>query len=824
MPKRLLLCVAASSITFCQCLHAQAPVPSTPEMEHKIDSILAKLTLDDKLALLGGEKRFFTHAVPAAGVPQFKMSDASVGVRTFGPAPAYTASVALAATWDPELAQRVGVSLGQDARARGVHFLLAPGVNIYRAPLNGRNFEYLGEDPYLTSRIAVPYIRGVQSQGVAATVKHFAANNSEYDRHRINAIIDERTLRELYLPAFEAAVKEGHVAAVMDSYNRVNGEHSTQNGHLNLDILKHDWGFTGLLMSDWDATYDGVAAANNGLDLEMPSAKLMTPETLKAALRAGTLKQATIDDKVHRLLRVAMEFGWMDRDQTDTAVALNHPEADALALDEARESLTLLKNDGGLLPLHADHMKTLVVMGPDAVQAIAGGGGSSRTTPFRADGVVAALTGYLRGRVKVVYVAGPQPLNELFRATSLRNLKLTSRNGEGSTVNEEKAGDTISSWDGSNRGAPRTEGAGDNTHTWLGEYVPVASGTYKLLVGASADDRLTLWLDGKQVVARGRGEGDSTSALEMPLSAGKPLQVKLEVVSHNASPQAGLALVNMAELLPATAQKQVREADAVLFAAGFDEKTESEGFDRTYRLPGLQAETIEAVSALNKRTIVTVTSGSAVETASWIANVPAVLDTYYGGQEGTRALSEVLFGERSPEGRLPWSWERTLAENATIAHYREENPERDSHYAEGLMVGYRYYTTERKHPLFPFGFGLTYTRFGISNLRATPQSADDVEVSFDVKNTGAREGATVAQVYVGDPSAKVKRPAMELKQFEKVRLAAGAQKHVVLHLNRRAFEYYDVAAKDWRLDPGHFTIFVGQSSAETPLKADITLH
>ena len=279
------------------------------------------------------------------------MSDGPVGVRTFGLAPAYTAGVALAATWDPALAERVGASLGDDARARGVNFLLAPGVNIYRSPLNGRNMEYFGEDPFLAARIAVGYIEGVQSKGVSATVKHFAANNSEYDRHRINSIIDERTLRELYLPAFEAAVTEAHVGAVMDSYNLVNGEHSTQNAHLNNDILRHDWGFQGVVMSDWTATYDGLAAANGGLDLEMPFAKLMTPETLKAGLASGKLTMAVLDEKCRRILGTAIQFGWLDREQTISSIPLNNPNADKVALDESLESITLLKNEGGLLPL-----------------------------------------------------------------------------------------------------------------------------------------------------------------------------------------------------------------------------------------------------------------------------------------------------------------------------------------------------------------------------------------------------------------------------------------------------------------------------------------
>ena len=291
-----------------------------------------------------------------------------------GSATAYAGGIALAATWDPDLAGRMGICLGQDARARGVHILLAPGVNITRAPMDSRNMEYFGEDPYLASRIAVGYIEGVQSQGVIATVKHFAANNQEYDRYGVSSDLDERTLREIYLPAFEAAVKEAHVGAVMDSLNLVNGEHATQNAHLNLDILKKDWGFDGILMSDWGATYDGVAAANAGLDLEMNSGKYMNEANLLPAIRSGKVPESAIDDKVRRIFRTAIRFGFLDRDQTNIDIPRDNPQGRQVALEEARESVVMLKNDHSLLPLDANKIHTLAVIGPDAWPAVPGGG------------------------------------------------------------------------------------------------------------------------------------------------------------------------------------------------------------------------------------------------------------------------------------------------------------------------------------------------------------------------------------------------------------------------------------------------------------------
>src|SRR6202167_6145052 len=291
------------------------PQASSPEIEARVNSLLAKLTLEEKIDLIGGVDGFYVRANQKIGLPRLKMADGPVGVRNYGPSTVF-GGIGLAAAWDPALASRIGATIGQDARARGVYFMLGPGVNIYRAPLNGRNFEYFGEDPFLSARTAVAYITGMQSQGVSATIKHFMGNNSEFDRHNTDSIIDERTMREIYLPVFEAAVKEAHVGAIMDSYNLTNGVHMTQNGFLNTDVVKKEWGFSGLIMSDWTSTYDAVGAANGGLDLEMPSGKFMNRANLLPAVKSGTVTEATIDDKVRRILRTAIQFGSLDRDQS----------------------------------------------------------------------------------------------------------------------------------------------------------------------------------------------------------------------------------------------------------------------------------------------------------------------------------------------------------------------------------------------------------------------------------------------------------------------------------------------------------------------------
>ena len=809
-------------------LPAQSPVSSSPAIEQRVDALIGKMSLDDKLKLIGGVDSFYTQAIPSIGLKRLKMSDGPVGVRTFGPAPAYTAGVALAATWDPTLAERVGVSLGQDARARGVNFLLAPGVNIYRSPLNGRNMEYFGEDPYLAGRIAVGYIDGVQSMGVSATVKHFAANNSEYDRHRINSIIDERTLRELYLPAFEAAVTQAHVGAVMDSYNLVNGEHSTQNGHLNNEILRQDWGFKGVVMSDWTATYDGIAAANGGLDLEMPFAKLMTPDTLKSGLSSGKLTMSVLDEKCRRILRTAMQFGWLDRDQTDSSIPLNNPGADKVTLDESLESITLLKNEGGLLPLDLKRVKTLAVIGPESTVAVVGGGGSSQTTPFKADSFVAGLMGVAGDRLKVLYAPGLPPLASIFSRTAFRNLTVdvTGKGEAPRTENTDRGLSRINTYSGSGGGGyggPRS--ADTTTYRYKGEYVPTAQGQHVVLVAAPDQDTYRILIDGKEVLAQQKDSTRSAvrSAL-VTLTENKAVSVEVVYETGGATPRLGVGVVASADILSADSQKIVHNADAVLVTVGFDGSTESEGFDRTYDMPWPQNELISQIASLNPKTIVAVTAGGGVETSTWISRIPVLLHNYYPGQQGSTALAQILLGDRSPEGHLPFSWERTLNQNPASAHYAEEPGDgRAVHYSEGMFLGYRYYTSMNEKPLFPFGFGMSYTKFSLSNLKVDKHSEDDVEVSFDIQNTGTRSGADVAQVYVGDPSAKVKRPLMELKQFSKLRLKAGEKQHVVLHLNKRAFSYYDVDAKNWRVDSGQFEIYVGDSSEAIALKQSLQM-
>jgi beta-glucosidase len=352
------------------------------EDEKKINDTIAKMTLEEKIHMLSGSTMMGSTGLERLGIPVFRMSDGPVGAHIPPPSTAYAAGIGLAASWDPELAARVGTQIGRDARSRGASFLLGPGVNIYRAPLNGRNFEYFGEDPFLAGQIAVGYINGVQSQGVSATVKHFAANNSEYFRFTSDSVVSERALREIYLPAFEAAVKQAHVGSIMDSYNLINGTHATANYHLNVEIAKQQWGFDGVMMSDWTATHDGVAAANGGMDLEMPFGTYMNEQALLPAVKSGVVKESTIDDKIRRLLREGYRFGWIGHDPLDENIPRYNQQGRVAALEGAREGIVLLKNKGNLLPLDPNKVKTIAVIGPDAFPAVPTAGGSGMVPTF----------------------------------------------------------------------------------------------------------------------------------------------------------------------------------------------------------------------------------------------------------------------------------------------------------------------------------------------------------------------------------------------------------------------------------------------------------
>ncbi|HYW37803.1 MAG TPA: glycoside hydrolase family 3 C-terminal domain-containing protein [Terriglobales bacterium] len=805
---------------------------SSPDVEARVDSLLKKLTIEEKVDLIGGVDSFYIRANEKIGLPRLKMADGPVGVRNYGPSTVF-GGIGLAATWDPELAGRIGAIIGQDARARGVHFMLGPGVNIYRAPLNGRNFEYFGEDPFLAARTAVAYINGMQSQGVSATIKHFMGNNSEFDRHNTDSIIDERTMREIYLPVFEAAVKEAHVGAIMDSYNLTNGLHMTQNGYLNTDVVKKEWAFAGIVMSDWDATYDGVAAANGGLDVEMPSGKFMNRATLLPAIKAGTVSEATIDDKVRRILRTAIQFGWLDHDQTDLSIPLLNVAGKQTALEAARSGMVLLKNDGNLLPLEKGKIKSIAIIGPDAYPAQVGGGGSAEAKPFTPVSYLEGIVNYLGDGAKVYYSRGIPTLDEISAQTEFTTLATGGKKGLKTEFFNNVDLDGLPAMVREEEHVhyePPREGEVTNNNIsirWTGFFTPSAPGQYLAFVqGPGETGGYRLYIDKKLVLDNWKQWYAFVGEAPVALTAG-PHEVELDYRAKKiwGKTAANFGIVRAETLVTAEAKALAARADAVIVAPGFDAESEGESGDRMFRLPPGQDELINQIAAVNKNTIVVVTSGGGVDMTAWVDRAPALLQAWYPGQEGGTALAQLLFGDFNPSGRLPISIERRWEDNATHDSYYPKNGGKKVEYSEGIFVGYRHFDKSAVKPLFAFGYGLSYTSFAYKNLTISPPSADQqVSVAFDVTNSGTRAGADVAEVFIGDRHAPVPRPVKELKGFTKVSLSPGETKNVTVKLDRRAFSYYDVKKHVWTVAPGDFDLFVARSAADIELTGKVSLR
>jgi beta-glucosidase len=818
--------MAVCLLVVVHCVVAQT-ASSGMDVDKRVDAILSKMTVDEKIEILGGINDFYTRPISRMGIPSFRMSDGPMGVHDYGLTTAYPAGIALAASWDPALVQRFGVSMGKDARARGVHFILGPGMNIYRAPMCGRNFEYFGEDPFLASRMAVAVIQGIQGQRVIATAKHFAGNNSEFARMTLSSDIDERTLREIYLPAFEASVKEAKVGAVMDAYNLVNGVYMTANNHLNNEILKKEWAFDGVLMSDWGATHDGMAAATGGLDLEMPSPTFMNSNALLPAIKDGRIQISTLDDKVRRILRKAIEIGFLDQPQTDIEIPSYSQEGRQVALEAARGSMVLLKNSGSLLPLDENKLKTIAVIGPDAYPAVPGGGGSAETKPYNAVSFLEGISNRLGTKARVLYAVDMPVLDEVFENSEF----VTAPGGESGLKGEYFSNQQL-------QGTPAIVRTDKHIHfdwgegsfapdqpvdhfsiRWTGYFVPKESGDYTFF--SSADDGVRLYLGDETVIDDWQPHAQTVDSYARHLEAGQTYKIRFEYFEDVGSAIAGFGVTRAGSFVGRATKAIAAKADAVIICVGFDPKTETEGADRTFQLPGGQDELIRQISAVNKNTIVVVTAGGNVDMTQWIDRVPAILHAWYPGQEGGTALAQLLFGDYSPSGKLPVSFERRWEDNPTFHSYYPEKGESQVKYSEGVFVGYRHFDRSATKPLFAFGHGLSYTTFEYSGLSVTPASGNTdqlVTVSFTVKNTGHREGAEVAELYVGDTHASVPRPVKELKGFAKVNLKPDESKRVTLTLDRRAFSFYDVKKNDWSAEAGEFTILVGASSDDIRLR------
>lgn len=674
------LITVISLVVTTQMLFAQVTV--TQADKDRAADIVAKMSLEQKCLLIAGQTDgFHTYGVEQLGIPAVRMADGPQGVRNNTRSTYYPSGIAVAATWNRDAAKGVGTGIGYDAYIRGVRIMLCPGVNIYRSPLCGRNFEYYGEDPYLAGEAASNYIQGIQSQGVISTIKHFALNNQEYDRHNGSSNADLRTINEIYFPVFKKAVQEAGVGAVMTSYNLINSVHAAESEWLIKDNLRA-WGFDGIVMSDWSSTYTTLGCVEGGLDLEMPRGTVLNHEAIKPLIDRGIITESQIDEKCIHILQTFSAFGILDNPAVEDArgdLSYGVP----MAYKAALESPVLLKNDG-VLPIRKGR---IAVLGPNA-DFIAFGGGSGKMHPI------------------------------------------------------------------------------EGTTTTLYEGLSKLGRKYKVSLFKDAED---------------------TEALAA--------------------------------------------ADVVVVAAGFEEHTESEGFDRTYTLPEGQDELIEKAAAAGRKVVVVINSGGEVDITRWADKVSAIVMAWYGGQETGNALAALLSGEVSPSGRLPFTFWGSYEKNPTSPYYHlvpgvgvnRNNPYKHTDYNEGIFVGYRAEgrITDEK-PMFPFGYGLTYSSFEYSDISVVP-TVDGFDVSFTLANTGRYDASEVSQLYISAVDHKDLRPLKELKGFEKTAIRKGGKQRVTIHVESDAFSTYDLTDKCWKPGRGEFRILVGASVDDIRLETKVEL-
>jgi beta-glucosidase len=700
------------------------------QFDEQIDKLVAQMTLEEKIGMLHGNSMFTTAGVERLGIPELRMADGPLGVReeisrdswkpaglTNDFATYYPAAGALAATWDTEMGYLFGSSVGEEMRARDKDMLLSPAINIIRTPLGGRTYEYMTEDPFLNKKFAVPLVVGLQDNDVMACVKHYAANNQETHRDYVDVQIDERALREIYLPAFEATVKEGKAYAIMGAYNKFRGEYLCENDYMLNKILRDEWGFEGVVVSDWAAVHTTVKSLESGLDIEMGTTKpfneFFLADKLIAAVKNKEISEAEIDKHVKRILRVLFQVKAMGgKDRVKGSIATEDHYQDAYKI--AAEAIVLLKNENNALPLKLDGVKSIAVIGNNATKKNALGGFGAGVKTKREVTPLEGLKNRLPASVKINYAEG-----------YLERYDLTNRGNLGNITAE----------------------------------------------GPVTIDKL------------------DPAKLQEALEAAK-------------------------------------NSDVAVIFAGSNRDYETEASDRRdLKLPFAQEELIEKVLAVNPKTIVVMVAGAPFDIDTVSKKTAALVWTWFNGSEGGNALADVLLGKVNPSGKLPWTMPKKLADSP--AHATNSFPgDKVVKYEEGILVGYRWFDTKNVEPLYPFGYGLSYTTFAVDSAKADKAEYgqnETISVAVEVKNTGKVDGKEVIQLYSSKSDSKVERAAKELKGFKKVLVKAGNTETVTIKVPVKELAYYDAAAKKWTVEPGKYTLKLGTSSRDIKKEVVVTI-
>ncbi|HEX4832522.1 MAG TPA: glycoside hydrolase family 3 C-terminal domain-containing protein [Trebonia sp.] len=815
---------ASAAAPACPWVGSHAPAAA------RVSQVLAHMTLDDKISMVHGSASAYVGtvaAIPSLCIPALNLEDGPAGVGdgltgvTQLPAP-----VAAAATWSTAEEAQYGNVIGSEDKGKGVNVDLGPTINIVRDPRWGRAFESLGEDPYLSGQLGAAEIQGIQATGTMAQVKHLAVYNQETNRNTPadDAIVSDRTMQEIYLPAFQAAVQQGKAASVMCSYSTINGTYACENPYLETQVLRDQFGFQGFVTSDWGATHSTVPSALAGLDMEMPGDADYGP-ALEAAVQDGQVPPEILNTMVSGILAEMFKFGMFDHPATGSPTAtVTTAQHQAAARDIAEQGTVLLQNSGGILPLSTKKSKSIAVIGADASDsAQTVGGGSAGVTSSGTVTPLQGITSRAGSGVQINYAEGPAPSGQLpavpasafsgpLSAQFYDNMTL-----DGTPVatrtdpNVDFNFNSVSPQPGVN--------ATQWSAKWAGTINPPTTGTYTFSL--TSDDGSRLFINGQQVIDNWRDQGSNTETATVDLTAGQPASVEVDYYQDG-----GSSLVSLGwqppgpdPIVAAVAAAKASDV-AVVFASDF----ETEGSDlASIDLPDSENQLITAVAAANPNTVVVLNTGSAV-TMPWLDQVKGVLEGWYPGQEDGSAIAAVLFGDVDPSGHLPVTFPKSLADVPASTPAQWPGTDGQVQYSEGLDVGYRWYQAKDITPLFPFGYGLSYTQFKFSHLHVPSgsiTSRGQVTVTADITNTGHRAGSDVAQLYVDDPAA-AGEPPQQLKGFQKVSLNPGQTRQVTFRLTAaQALSYWDSTASNWAVADGSYRLSVGDSSASLPLSATV---